>query len=194
MAKKKKTDEEIKAEIVDGACKLIVRYGYKKTSMEDIAKSARKGKSTLYYYYKSKDEILIAVISRETLKMRNNIVSTIETCSTASEKLQKLFETILAEVKKMSALFYILIDDIYYDDEIKLIMRTKYNQSNIDIISKILNYGIENNEFSKITKDKVLDVARLIDKLTGLLISDEIRENWESSLLLLMEMFISSIK
>ncbi len=33
--------------------------------MEDIAKAAGKGKSTLYYYYTSKDEIFNAVIEDE---------------------------------------------------------------------------------------------------------------------------------
>ena len=50
-------DEIIKAKILEGADKLFQKYGLGKTTMEDIAKDAGKGKSTLYYYFKSKEEI-----------------------------------------------------------------------------------------------------------------------------------------
>ncbi|WP_461492021.1 TetR/AcrR family transcriptional regulator, partial [Pontibacter sp. HJ8] len=50
-------DEAIKTEILNEAQKLFRHFGWTKTTMEDIAKATGKGKSTLYYYYKSKDDI-----------------------------------------------------------------------------------------------------------------------------------------
>lgn len=58
-------DELIKTEILREAQKLFVHYGWSKTTMEDIAKAAGKGKSTLYYYYKSKEQIFDNVVTRE---------------------------------------------------------------------------------------------------------------------------------
>ncbi|MBK7652520.1 MAG: helix-turn-helix transcriptional regulator [Flammeovirgaceae bacterium] len=58
-------DEIIIQSIIDAAKKLMQQYGLSKTTMEDIAKAAGKGKSTLYYYFKSKEEIFDAVINQE---------------------------------------------------------------------------------------------------------------------------------
>ena len=53
---KEKKDELIVQDIINGAKKLVQQYGLKKTTMEDIAKAAGKSKSTLYYYFKDKED------------------------------------------------------------------------------------------------------------------------------------------
>ncbi len=55
--------------ILDVAARLIVRYGYDKTTMDDIAAAATISKSTMYLYWKSKDELFQALITRETLQL-----------------------------------------------------------------------------------------------------------------------------
>ena len=57
-------EEIIVRETIESAKKLFQQFGLHKTTMEDIAKSAGKGKSTLYYYFKSKDEIFDKVIEK----------------------------------------------------------------------------------------------------------------------------------
>jgi len=49
-----KKDELIKAAIIEAARRVFQKWGLKKSTMEDIAEEAGKGKSTLYYYFKSK--------------------------------------------------------------------------------------------------------------------------------------------
>ena len=55
--------------ILDIAARLILRYGYNKTTMQDIALEAAVSKSTLYLYWKNKEELFQALITRETLRM-----------------------------------------------------------------------------------------------------------------------------
>jgi len=52
--------------ILDAASSLILRYGYNKTTMQDIAAQAFISKSTLYLFWKSKEEVFGALITRET--------------------------------------------------------------------------------------------------------------------------------
>ena len=50
--------KDIKKEtILAVAEKFFARFGIRKTTMDEIAKMARIGKSTLYYYFKSKEDI-----------------------------------------------------------------------------------------------------------------------------------------
>ena len=46
-----------KEEIVKAAQHVFARYGFRKTTMEEIASEAHRAKSSLYYYFKSKDEV-----------------------------------------------------------------------------------------------------------------------------------------
>ena len=60
-------EEIIVQEVLNGAKQLMQQYGLKKTTMEDIAKSVGKSKSTLYYYFKDKEEIFDKESSLSTL-------------------------------------------------------------------------------------------------------------------------------
>ena len=50
------------AEILETAAKVFLRYGYKKTSMDDIARAAGLSRQGLYFHFKSKEELFRATI------------------------------------------------------------------------------------------------------------------------------------
>ena len=53
--------------ILATATRLILHYGYDKTTMSDIAAEANVSKSTMYLYWQSKEELFRALLTRETL-------------------------------------------------------------------------------------------------------------------------------
>jgi len=59
--KKKKSEEKIKK----AAKEIFLSKSYSETTMEEIAEKAEIGVGTLYNYFKSKDEIYIAIMSEE---------------------------------------------------------------------------------------------------------------------------------
>ncbi len=58
-----KTD--IREQIVLTASNIFSKYGFRKATMDEIAQSMGKGKSSIYYYFESKEAIYEAVIERE---------------------------------------------------------------------------------------------------------------------------------
>lgn len=54
--------------ILDAAAELIIRHGYNKTTMSDVADAAGLGRGLVYLHFKSKDELLEALITREMVK------------------------------------------------------------------------------------------------------------------------------
>lgn len=52
-------EAERRGEILLAAHRLFVRYGFKKTTMDDLAAEAGVGKGTIYYYFRSKKELLL---------------------------------------------------------------------------------------------------------------------------------------
>ena len=59
----KMTDRNL--EIIIAAREVMAGYGYKKVSIDDIARKLNMTRSALYYYYRNKEEIFRAVISYE---------------------------------------------------------------------------------------------------------------------------------
>lgn len=51
--------------ILDAATTLLVRWGYRKTTIDDVAREANVGKGTIYLHWKDKNELFRAAIWRE---------------------------------------------------------------------------------------------------------------------------------
>lgn len=86
----------IKSLIVNSASKYFSKFGFHKTTMDEIAKHIHKAKGVLYYYFKGKEELF-----NEVLKQELNIVK-IELrriVDADSDSLSMLKEYILTRLK-----------------------------------------------------------------------------------------------
>jgi AcrR family transcriptional regulator len=54
------------ARILDAAAELVLRWGYKRVTIEEVAKRADIGKGTVYLHYKTREALFIAVLARES--------------------------------------------------------------------------------------------------------------------------------
>lgn len=63
--------------IVSAAATRFARFGLEKTTMEDIARAAGKAKSSLYYYFKSKEAVFAEVIRREIEGLQASILEAV---------------------------------------------------------------------------------------------------------------------
>ncbi len=97
-------EELMKATILESAKGLFQKYGLAKTTMEDIAKSIGKGKSTLYYYFATKEDIFEAVLLQEKASMIAQIQNAIDGEETAKGKLKAFASTIIEAIKKKTGL------------------------------------------------------------------------------------------
>lgn len=58
--------DNIREEILNAASIAFNKFGYKKTTLDDIASLLNRGKSGIYYYFKNKDEVFQAVVVKES--------------------------------------------------------------------------------------------------------------------------------
>ena len=54
--------QEVRTHIVGVARRIFTRHGFRKTTMEEIARASKMGKSSIYYYFKSNEVIFRAVV------------------------------------------------------------------------------------------------------------------------------------
>lgn len=59
--------------ILDAAAELIQRWGYNKTTIDDIAKQAGVAKGTIYLHWRTREELFRALLFHEELKLAEEI-------------------------------------------------------------------------------------------------------------------------
>lgn len=143
-------DEIIIQAIIDAAKKLIQQYGLNKTTMEDISKAAGKGKSTLYYYFKSKEEIFDEVIKQEMDDFFGQVKKAVDKEIDAHDKLKTYIVVKIKTLKNKISLYRFAIE---HDPHILNIneqfskLRDRYDNAEIELISSILKLGVKDKLF-----------------------------------------------
>jgi len=153
-----KNKEAIRNHIIDVAEKIFSKLGFDRTTMEIIAKEARKGKSTLYYYFKSKEEIFAGVIDREGNLIQKELLKVINQNKDSKTLLKEYVLKRFQLLKKLVNYYNVFKED--YLRELKIIekYRKKHDEFEFLAIKQILIKGIMNDEIS-IKQDAIDDIA-----------------------------------
>ena len=88
-----------RAKLVDVARQLFAKKGVDDTTMNDIAVASKKGRRTLYTYFKSKEDIHMAVVESELEMLSDAMEQVAKKDITPDEKILKLIETHLDSIK-----------------------------------------------------------------------------------------------
>ncbi len=85
--------QKTREKLIDVARQLFARKGLAHTTMDDIAAAAEKGRRTIYTYFKSKRDIYIAVVERESDRHVEKLRAVADNMSLSPEK--QLYEFLL---------------------------------------------------------------------------------------------------
>ncbi|MBN2237741.1 MAG: TetR/AcrR family transcriptional regulator [Bacteroidales bacterium] len=157
---------KVKELIIEVARDVFSRYGYKKTTMDDIAVGARKGKSSIYYYFKSKEEIYEAVVDTESNLLFDEILAQIEHPMAANEKFKSYVFTRLNKIRELSNFYEVMKNESLHQLDFIMELRNKYHMREIQILQNILNEGVHSREFS--IQDPELAAIALVTAIKGL--------------------------
>jgi Transcriptional regulator len=141
-SKKEKLKEFHRSNILTVAKKLFIEKGIAHTTMDDIAKVADYSKSTLYVYFKSKDEIYNNIIYENMLLLKQALESATQNCNNVRD-----------------CFFSICNAHVLFQDDNPLFFESMLNgtmneSDNEQLYKKMLEL---NNELNKIITDFLLD-------------------------------------
>jgi AcrR family transcriptional regulator len=136
-------------QIIEAARSVFKNFGYRKTTMNDVADAAGKGKSSIYYYFESKDDIFNAVIFYEARIYRKQVLEAIRKTDNPLDKL-KSYIMIRLQTDRFLSNFHRALNDLDMR-HIKYVRRLKdlYDREEFRIFSDILKFG-EQKKFFKV--------------------------------------------
>jgi len=139
--------EEIRKKIISVSRDIFGRYGFRKTTMEEIARELKMGKSSLYYYFKSKEEIFEAVVRYEANLLRSELTRAIKSVESPVEKMKNYVSVRMKAFEKLSNYYNAIFDkNLDHFDFIEKI-RAKYDLEELAILRLILYDGNRKNVF-----------------------------------------------
>lgn len=134
-------------EILDAAEELFYAKGYHETQISDIVKSISVAQGTFYYYFKSKDEILEALINRRVSEFSRDLEMLVGSATlNPLQKLEEIIQTMLTAIHFKNGLLF----DFLYDDR-TLHLMDKLAQQGMKVLApfwqKIIEEGVQQKIF-----------------------------------------------
>jgi AcrR family transcriptional regulator len=154
--------------IADEFQKHFNHFGFKKTSVDDVARALQISKKTIYQHFSSKQEIFYYIVSRIARQYRNKMERELEDYPTYHEKLEQLVRMIFAESRQ-----WLKKNDVFefkYKYEIgELAFQDTYEE----LIAELVQRGIRAEEFSAAQADLTARFVRgIVTESMKLLSSD----------------------
>lgn len=137
--------------IIQCATKLFARFGPRKTTIDDIAKEAGIAKGTVYLYFTSRDDILLAVARTQTDLILSSMRSATRAEAKATGKLHA-YMTTRCSVRDQIMERLGVSEETLFEAEIMPVLqltRKEFIAAELLIIRDIVEFGIESGEFRK---------------------------------------------
>ena len=147
-----------RAKLVDVARQLFAKKGVDNTTMNDIAVASTKGRRTLYTYFKSKEEIYVAVVESELDKLAEALDKVVAENIAPDVKILKLIETHLDAIKlivhRNGTLRASFFRDIWQVERV----RRNLNLHEIALFKQVLTEGNDQGLFDVDNVDILADI------------------------------------
>lgn len=134
-------------EIFSAALHLFERKGYHGASMQDLADAMGMQKASLYYYIRSKEELLVRVCERGTGAFTQELSDIVASDLNATEKLRRALECHLVALCEQLDLFTVFLrEQKFLGERHKKKLRGE-GKRHAELLALILQQGIASGEF-----------------------------------------------
>lgn len=129
--------------IIKVASAIFGKYGFQKTTMDEIARTARKAKGSLYYYFNSKEDLFLAVVSREMDTLRDALLKVVEKQNEPSAMIRDYMLTRMHVLKDAVNYHETLKADFLGTFEFLDELRSRFDAFEVELLSGILQKGVD---------------------------------------------------
>jgi AcrR family transcriptional regulator len=152
MSPRPDVSEERKNQILDAAEDVFTRKGFDDARMDDIAEGTGLSKGALYWYFKSKDDLIIAVLDRIFMVAFKQLETDKGQHLSETELIQQFTEEVIREYKKMLHMMPIAYEFLALAFRNKTVQKAlkQYVKIYMDALVPTIQRGIDAGEFRQV--------------------------------------------
>jgi AcrR family transcriptional regulator len=102
-----KSSGQIRDEILEAAARLFARYGFKKTSVDDVAAAAHIGKGSVYLHFASKEELFSEVVRQASHRTLEALAAAVKGARSPGAKVRAFVATKRTAVARLAAEYHV---------------------------------------------------------------------------------------
>ncbi|WP_411170634.1 TetR/AcrR family transcriptional regulator [Clostridium sp. MB05] len=161
MARNKYPEQTVE-QILSASAKLFIENGYEKTTIQDIMDELKLSKGAIYHHFKSKEEILNAVLNKRSIYVKEMLDDLIKNtkAENAREKLKKILISSVTD-REAHAIDLILSSQIKSPQFVVSGLQSNVNED-ASIISKLLLEGIKDGSIKTEYPDECAEIFMLL--------------------------------
>jgi AcrR family transcriptional regulator len=200
MSPRPDVSEERKEQILDAAEKVFTHKGLDEARMDDIAEGTGLSKGTLYLYFKSKEDLIIAILDRIFRGLFEQLEARKGNELSATEAIWRFTDEATRDYKRMLHMVPIAYEFLalaFRNETVQKALKQYFNLYMVALVP-IIQRGIDSGEFRKVDAQEVALAAGAIFEGTVLLwVYDKSRVDVEhhiqSSIKLLLEGILAPV-
>jgi len=149
MSPRPNVSDERKSQIINAAEDVFTQKGFDEARMDDIAEETGLSKGTLYLYFKSKDDLIIAILDRMFQSEFRQLKNLNQDEPSAREAIGKMTDLLTRDVLGLLRLIPIVYQFLALAFRNKYVQKIlkKYINRYLDILTPIVQRGIDSGEF-----------------------------------------------
>lgn len=197
MSPRPDVSNERKSQILDAALGVFARLGFERARVDDIVKASGLSKGALYWYFESKDAIIVGILDRVFGGSSLALDQLMNDEGPVPDRLRRLSTRVVEDVERSQAIIPITFEFYAVAMRSKTVHRflQDYYARYLAGLSKVLELGIERGEIRKTDPDvAALSLIALIEGLILLWVMDATRLDPGKALAAAAEDFIQGLE
>ena len=171
MSPRPNVSDQRKAQILNAAESIFTKKGFYEARMDDIAEETGLSKGAVYLYFKSKNDLIIAILDRIFQNEFKQLENLGQQEPSASKAIWKLTDTIANDIVRLLRLIPIIYGFLALAFRNKYVQRAlkQYIDRYLNILIPMIQRGIDSGEFRQVDPREVAIAAGAIIEGTILL-------------------------
>lgn len=157
MSPRPNVTDERTSQIITAAEDVFSKKGFSEARMDDIAEETGLSKGTLYLYFKSKNDIIIAILDR-IFQREFKVIEQINIAETnATDSIWLFVDTVVKDIKyflRAMPIAYEFLALAFRNKTVQKALKVYVNRY-MDILTPIIQHGIDTGEFRNVNTQEV---------------------------------------
>lgn len=180
--------------ILNSAIKVFSKKGFEAARMEDIAKTAKLSVGGVYWYYKSKEEIIIAIMEQLIDKDVKDLRALLEAEGSVRARLEAYISLSIEAGQEYIPITYELYSLAHRNAKVKNHIRT-FLQTYHSVLEQFIQQGINRREFKSVNaREAALTLASLYEGTLELTMLDPERVDAKKTLLSSFKLLMNGLE